>query len=140
MFNLQIQYPVSDGLVVGAIKPLEAKWADLLVQRQLPDPLRRRMITVRNDSGPQEGVQSRRRYGVNVWADYSLDAERIALDAMALLRGIPGNGPATAVDQFNGPFEVPEEVALTVGGKPLVQFYFTCRISVRGNSPQLIIT
>lgn len=92
------------------------------------------MVTVRDDSGPDDGVQSRRRQGVNVWAETSVYAEKLALFLMAAARTMPDGKPITAVDSLSGPFEVIDEGTdlLTVGNATLSHFYFTFRLSARG--------
>ena len=128
------QVQLTDGAVVAALKTGLSGWAPLTVQPKLPATPARRMVTVRNESGPQEGVQSRRRYGINVWADSSVDAEKIALDAMSVLRGLPNGKPITATDQFSGPFEIEDETPYIVVGKNLTHFYFTFRLSARATN------
>jgi hypothetical protein len=91
----------------------------------------RRLVTIRNDSGPAEDVRSLRRYGINVWADDSLEAEKIALDAMKACRA--RMGPVVHADEFTGPYEVSDDPAYTVAGKTLTHFYFAFRATVRGN-------
>ncbi len=139
MLIAPVKFPITDKAVVDAIRvTLTPTWSSgLLVQRKKPagttaDPNTRRMVTVRNDSGPQDLLRSQRRYGINVWADVSVDAEKIALDAMAGLRTLRGDG-IVLTDSFNGPFEIEDEPPLVVGGKPLYHFYFTCRVAVRGS-------
>jgi hypothetical protein len=139
MLRAPYRFPITDGVIVSALRVgLTAKWGatGLTVQPKLPAAtLRtRRMVTVRNDSGPQDGASSRRRYGVNVWADSSADAENIALDAMAILRLIPGGKPITATDGFSGPFEVDDDPQMTVATKNLTHFYFVFTASVKASS------
>ena len=132
-------FPITDGVIVSALRAGFASAAlsyssGVTVARKLPDAHTARMVTVRNDSGPEESTQSRRRYGFNVWADDSVDAEKLALLAMAVLRRIPNGQPITAVDQLSGPFEVDDDPQMTVNNKNLTHFYFTARVSVRGSS------
>jgi len=134
-FISDIRFPISDGVVVTALRAgLSVEWA-ALVQPKLPTDKVRRMVTVRNDSGPQDGRSSRRRYGVNVWADSSVDAENMALDAMSVCRLIADGTPITATDSFSGPFEIPDDPAYVVGDKNLTHYYFTFRASVKGSKP-----
>lgn len=104
------------------------------VQPELPTDKTARMVTVRDDSGPEDGVQSRRRYGFNVWADSSVDAENLALLCMAILRNAADGKPITFVDQLSGPYKVPTDAPYTVDGKSLTNYFFTCRVSVRGSN------
>lgn len=135
-FIRDIRFPISDGVIVTALRVgLAVKWAaGLFAGTKLPDTKTRRMAIVRNDSGPQDGSSSRRRYGVNIWADSSVDAENMALDAMSICRLLPG-GIITATDSFSGPFEISDDPQYSVGGKNLTHFYFTFRASVKGSKP-----
>jgi len=101
---------------------------------ELPATKTARMVTVRDDSGPDDGVQSRRRYGFNVWADSSVDAENLALLCMAILRNAADGKPITLVDQLSGPYKVPTDAPYAVNGKSLTNYFFTCRVSVRGSN------
>ena len=132
-------FPITDGVIVSALRAgfvsaARSYSSGVSVARKLPDVRTARMVTVRNDSGPEEASQSRRRYGFNVWADDSVDAESLALLAMAVLRKIPNGNPVTAVDQLSGPYEVDDDPQMTVGNKNLTHFYFTARVSVRASS------
>jgi hypothetical protein len=132
-------FPVTDGILVSGLRAGLAAAAlsyssGVYVARKLPDARTARMVTVRNDSGPEDATQSRRRYGFNVWADDSVDAEKLALLAMAVLRKLPDGQPITAVDSLSGPFEIEDDPQQVVGGKNLTHFYFTARVSVRGSS------
>lgn len=118
------------GLVAAAV-PYSS---GVTVQPELPAPLTRRMVTVRDDSGPDDGVQSRRRHGFNVWADSPVDAENLALLCMAILRNAADGKPITLVDQLSGPYRVPTDTAYVVGGKELTNYFFTARVSVRGSN------
>lgn len=134
-FIVDVEHSITDGAIVTALRNALTVWTDLTVQRKLPATHTRRMITVRNDSGPVEGSISRRRYGINVWADTSADAENLALNSMTALRLIPGTSGIVATDQFSGPYEIEDEPAFSVAGKILTHFYFTFRVSVRGTQP-----
>lgn len=90
------------------------------------------MVTVRDDSGPDDGVQSRRRYGFNVWAESALKAEKLALLCMAILRSAADGRPITLVDQLSGPYEIEDDPQLVVANKNLSHYFFTGRITVRG--------
>jgi len=128
-----IRFPITDGIVVGWLEAALASYSSgLTVQRTMPATSTRRMVTVRNDSGPEEGFQSRRRYGINVWADSAVDPENMCLDAMKYIRTAPNGLPVTAVDELSGPYQIDDETPLVVGKKSLAHFYFTFRLSVRG--------
>lgn len=102
------------------------------VAPKLPATKTARMVTVRDDSGPDDGVQTRRRYGFNVWAATSLDAENLALLVMAIVRGCADGKPITLVDQMAGPYIVDDDPAYVVGSANLTHYFFTCRVSARG--------
>lgn len=104
------------------------------VQPDLPSKKTGYMVTVRDDSGPDDGVQTRRRHGVNVWADSAVGAENLALFCMALMRSCADGKPITLVDQLAGPFRVDDDPQLTVGKKNLSHYFFTCRVSARGSN------
>jgi hypothetical protein len=93
-----------------------------------------RMVTVRDDSGPDDGVQTRRRYGVNVWASTPSDAENLALLLMAIYRSCADGKPITATDSFSGPYSIPDDPAYVVASKSLSHYFFTMRVSARGAS------
>lgn len=140
---LEVEFPITTGLVVAGFKSaLEASsrpyTTDVKVQPKLPAANLRsvRMVTVRDDSGPDDGTQSRRRKGVNVWAETSSIAEHLALFLMAAARSLPDGKPVTQTDQFSGPFEVVDEGSdlLNVGGATLVHYFFAFRVSVRGTN------
>lgn len=133
MLVYNVKFGTTDGLVVTKIRSsLSAFASGLTVQRTLPETKTRRMATVRNDSGPENGTLSFRRYGVNVWADSSTDAENMAHVAMAGLRTLPGTDSIKSTDSFSGPFEVEEDVPIVVGGKTLTHFYFAFRLAAKG--------
>jgi len=135
MRPLAIKFPSSDGLIVTLLRAgLSAYAAELWVSRKLPERPQQRMVTVRNDSGPEEGTQARRRYGINVWSNDSVEAEQICLDAMAFLRTAANGQPITMFDNFSGPYEVEDDPQMTVAGKDLFHFYFTFRCSVRASN------
>lgn len=132
-------FPSSVGLVCAGFRASliasDASYADAVtVQPKLPDTRTLRMVTVRDDSGPDDGVQSRRRYGINVWAESSVVAESVALLLMAVARNLPDGDPITATDSFAGPFEVDDgdDPPIVVGSTRLSHYYFTFRLSVRG--------
>lgn len=132
MRPLNIRFPSSDLRVIEIAESALTSWSDLTIGRKLPKIKTRRMMTIRNDSGPQENVQSRRRYGFNFWADDSADAENMALDFAAALSVAADGDPITFVDGFSGPYEIDDDPQMTVGNKNLFHFYSTARISVRG--------
>lgn len=134
MRPLNIKFASSDLAVITILTTGLTAWSQLTVDRKLSKVKTRRMITVRNDSGPVESVQSRRRYGFNVWADSSVDAENLAYDAMAVLQVAANGNPITLVDQISGPYEIDDDPQMTVGNKNLFHFYWTARVTVRATS------
>ena len=130
-------FPPTTGTLCAVLRTALAASASsfasgVTVAPELPDTKTARMVTVRDDSGPDDGVQTRRRYGVNVWAARA-DAELLALTCMAVLRSCADGQPITATDSFSGPYSIPDDPAYVVGGANLVHFFFTFRVSVRGS-------
>lgn len=131
------RFPISTGLLVARIKAGLADSGDLItegvkVYGKLPDVSKRttRMVTLRNDSGPQKYVLSRRRYGVNVYAESDVNAEKLANLVMAVMYDAV-DGDIPLVDELSGPYEVTDENPVIVGSVPLSQYFFSCRVSVR---------
>lgn len=125
---------VCEVLRSGLTASLEGYASGVTVQPKLPATKAARMVTVRDDSGPDDGVQSRRRYGFNVWATSAIEAEKLALLCMAILRNAPDGKPITRVDQLSGPYEIDDEPQMTAEGKNLAHYFFTGRITVRGTT------
>lgn len=130
-----VEFPVTDGVIAATMRDgfagsARAYASGVTVQKELPATKTRRMVTVRNDGGPSVDVRSRRRYGVNVFADSSVDAERLANYGMFLLRRVPG----IATSEFSGPYEIDDDPPYSVGGKNLTHFYFTFTALVRGQN------
>lgn len=130
MTILDVKFPSTDGLVVARLKVVLASWNPVTVQPLLPATKTLRMVTARNDSGPQDSVIARSRYGFNHWAETRVIAEQMALDAMAGMRRVSG----ASTDSFSGPFEIPDETPFVVGGKSLSHYYWACRVSARGTN------
>ena len=133
MFQFRVRFPISDGAVVLALTGALTSWAGLTVQPKLPDVMTKRVITVRNDSGPQELSRASRRYGINVWADSSVEAENLALDAMEGLTALADGSPFLSVGSFTGPFEIPDSPAYTFGTTSMTHFYFAFQGTVKGS-------
>lgn len=129
-------FPSTVGIVVAAFKTATASsiYTPATIQPELPATKTVRMVTVRDDSGPDDGVQTRRRQGVNVWAEDAVTAENFALHLMAVARNLPNGAPVTATDQFTGPFKIDDETPIIVNAKPLEHYYFTFRLSARGSA------
>ncbi len=140
MWIREQRFPISDGLIVAALRSgLAATWGSigtLTVGTKVPATKTRRMVTVRDDSGLAVGRTQPRRQGINVWADSSVDALNLALDAMEICQAeLPTGDVIVAVDGFTGPFEIDEDVPYTaaVSGvtKSLFHFYFTFVCTVK---------
>ena len=133
---MNIIYPPTTGKLCAVLRaglsasPL-AYASGVTVGPELPATKTARMVTVRDDSGPDDGVQSRRRKGVNVWASRA-DAENLALLCMAILRGCADGQPITLTDSFSGPYQVADDTKYVVGSTELVHMFFTFRVSARG--------
>lgn len=136
MFIASVRFPGTDGVLVSALRAglVARSWAGVTVSQKLPATKTARMVTVRNDGGLQDRSTQNRAYGINVWADSSVDAENIALDCMADLRVLPTGSPFAATGEFSGPYEVPEDVPFVVGGKNLAHYYFSFVATVRAVS------
>lgn len=133
MFRFSVRFPISDGAVVSTLKGGLTSWSGLTVQPKLPPTMTKRVVTVRNDSGPTELSRASRRYGVNVWADSSVDAENLALDAMEALTELPDRSPFVSVGSFTGPFEINDDVPYTFGNTSMTHFYFAFQGTVKGS-------
>lgn len=103
-------------------------------QPKLPATKTKRMVTVDDNSGPDDGPQTRRRQGVNVWAEDAVTAEALALLAMAILRNCADGKPITATDSFTGPYEVADDPKYVVANKELSHYFFAFRLTARGSS------
>lgn len=138
MFIRPIRFPLGDGVIVAALKSaLHTKWGatGFTVTPKLPAVNTRRMVTVRDDSGPQDGRNARRRYGINVWADSAEDAKNIALDVLSIAHVLPDGLTVTATDSFTGPYEIEDDPAYVVDGKQLIHYYCAFRASIKGSTP-----
>jgi hypothetical protein len=132
-----IIFPSTVGIAVRVIRNgLEVsdrpEASDVTVLPKLAGTKTRRMVTVRDDSGPDDQTQTRRRHGVNVWAEDAVTAEALALLCMAILRSCADGKPVTHTDEFSGPYEVTEDPPYMVGDDELAHYFFTFRMSARG--------
>jgi hypothetical protein len=133
-----IIFPSTTGPVVRAIKAglagsIRPEAAGVTVQPKLPATKVRRMVTVADNSGPDDGPQTRRRHGVNVWAESAVTAEALALLCMAILRSSADGKPITLIDELSGPFEVDDDPKYVVDVDTLVHYFFTFRVTARGS-------
>jgi hypothetical protein len=136
---LRILFPSSVGRVVSVIRSTftsspEAYATGVTVQQELPAAASRtkRMVAVVDNSGPDDGVQSRRRYGVNVYAESAVVAEQLALLAMAGLRVCADGVLVTLADEFSGPYPIQDDPAMVVANTNLAHYFFTFRLTVKG--------
>jgi hypothetical protein len=136
---IEVLFPIATGPVIAGLKTFlagrgEAYASNVFCGTKFPVTKQARMVTVRDDSGPTEGVLARRQLGFNVWAESAVNAELLALLLMAGLRTLPNGDPITAVDDMSGPFEITDEQTdlLVVGSTTLTHYFFTARVSVRG--------
>ena len=147
MFIREQRFPISTGPLVAIAKAglLAKGWSatGMTIRPERPagttaDPLTRRMVSIRDDSGPVVGRIQSRRQGVNVWADSAVDAENICLDLMSIFEACPDGNPITATRGFSGPYKVPADNPLTVivstVPKPLTNFYFAFIADVKASA------
>lgn len=126
MLRASYRYPIISGAMLTQYRNRLASWTSLVCQPTRPATMPKQLLTLRDDSGPDELGVSLRSFGVNVWADTSLDAENLARDAAAATLAIPGSVPGLkAVRDVVGPYEIEDDPAFTFGGKPLTHFYFS---------------
>lgn len=138
MWVREQRFPIVTGplVSVGRAGLIVRGWSPVTVRARKPvgttaDPLTRRMVTIRDDGGSSSGRTQARRLGVNVWADDPVDAENMALDLVSIFQAAPNGVVVAATSEFVGPYEVPEDVPLVVGGKNLTHFYFSFRAVVK---------
>lgn len=142
MKPLLVRYPIVTGTLVSKMKDaLEADSSQVTsgvkVSGKLPKASDRsvRMVTFRDDSGSSQ-VLAVRRFGVNVYAATSVDAEKLALVCMSAMSQFADGNPITSVSGFFGATEVEQDETdpLIVDGKTLSHFYFNCTVTVRGSA------
>lgn len=137
---LEILFPIPP-LVNGLRAALNARgesYASLVrVQRDLPRAGSRtqRMVTVRNDGGPQDGPIQKHGYGFNVWAETAVNAEKLARLCMGILPTLADGAPIVRVGNLSGPFEVVDETSdlVVVGGITLHHYFFSAQVWSRGS-------
>lgn len=136
---IDVLFPIATGPVIEGLKAFlagrdETYADDVYFGTKLPVPKQARMVTVRDDGGPTDGVLERRQLGFNVWAESPLVAEQLARLLKAGVGTLPDGGPITSVDNMAGPFEITDKQTdlLVVGTATLSHFFFTARVSVRG--------
>lgn len=80
----------------------------VIVSNAVPATRPARLVTIRRDGGPTDGLFDRPRFGVNVWAATEKDAADLARLVTALFRLLPGDGTCVAVRQASGPSPIPD--------------------------------
>lgn len=141
MFAPDIVFEPTDATVQAQIREA-AEEADLgeglHVGPARPEPMSRRVITVRNDGGPRDRSVDRA-YGINVWAESRDVAFDLAEVAQRRLR-LAGRTTFAMTRGFTDPVEVPDEIPDTaeVDGQTvtLAHVYFTFVLRTRGRTPQ----
>lgn len=126
MLRANYRFPIVSGDMLAEYRAGLAVWANLDCLPKRPDVMPKRLLTLREDAGPESQGVAVWGYGVNVWADSELDAKNIALDAASISLTIPGLvGGVKAVRDLVGPSEVPDDPVFTFNGAPLAHFYFS---------------
>jgi len=133
MFYPEVAFPITTGTLAVFLRTELASWSSLTIAPKRPASMPKRFLSIRDDGGTQRGAQMVNRYGVNVWADSAVDAEKIARDAMTALRRLPGTGPFKSSTNFFGPTEIEDDPAFTFGGVPMSHFYFSFAAVVKGS-------
>lgn len=135
----QIIYPDVELLLTGLLRPriyAALGTSDVLVTDEIPnyatEPAERprpdRIVVIRSDGGPSLGdVRSLCRIGVNVFAPDATGANALAALVGALLSGLAGEGPITAVPSVSLPSRVPEQARVE-------RRYLTVELHVRGTA------
>lgn len=135
----RVLFPIVTGEVVSGLKAalaarVESYCSNVLVQPKLPATKQSRMVTVRDDGGPQDDFVQRHGYGFNVWAETSVNAEKIARMCMGILPTLADGSPIVQVSNLSGPFEVIDDATdlLVVGSTTLSHYYFSAQVASRG--------
>lgn len=137
MFIAEARFPIVDGDILAAFRD-HLGWSSLTVQLKLPAPvgMPKRLVTLRDDSGPQGLTTAVQRKGINVWADTFVDSKNLALDCMEIARQLPRLvGPIKASGEFIGPYEIDDEPEFTFGTTTLVHHYFAFAVTVKADAP-----
>lgn len=140
MFVYDVTFPHTDALILEAFETaLTTDYSDgLTVQPDRPATMTRRVVTLRNDGGPQ-GRQLDRGYGANLWADTLVDAMNMARVCASVARGLPGTYPFSRAFAFTDPVRIDDDPQFTaqVSGKTksLEHVYFTFTVGVKPARP-----
>jgi len=125
MFLAEYRFPIVSGAVLAHYRERLDHWAGLECAPKRPAVMPRRLLTLREDGGPDSVGVAVWGYGVNVWADSPVDAKSIALDALAASLSLPGVSAIKAVRDVVTPSEVDDDPSYTVNGTPLAHYYFS---------------
>lgn len=135
MLRAVYRFPIVTGDMLTQYRAGLTSWASLLCVPQRPKTMPKRLLTLREDAGPESQGVAVWGYGVNVWADSAVDAKNIALDAAAVSLTIPGLvGSVKAIRDLVGPYEIEDDPAFTFGGTQLAHFYFSFDAVVKANA------
>ena len=135
MLRANYRFPIVSGDMLAEYRAGLTSWSSLSCVPKRPETMPKRLLTLREDAGPDRNGVALWGYGGNVWADSELDAKNIALDAVAVTLTIPGRVPGVkAIRDLVGPYEVADEPAFTFGKKPLFHFYFSFDAVVKANA------
>jgi hypothetical protein len=132
MLYPNVSFPVTTGTIATFLRTSLASWTSLIIAPKRPATMPKRFLSIRDDGGTQTGLHMVNRYGVNVWADSAVDAEKIARDAMADLRSLPGTGSFKSTGTYFGPIEVEDDPAYTFGTVTMSHFYFSFAAVLKG--------
>lgn len=126
-FTPQYEFPISvPGDMLTTYRTELAAWTGLSCLPERPATMPKRLLTLREDGGPDSGTGlGLWGYGVNVWADSRTDAKGIAVDAMSVTLTFPGEGQVKRILNMVGVREVEDDPQYTYNGKPLHHFYFS---------------
>lgn len=99
-------------------------WASAaFVSNRVPSPRRDRMVIVRRDGGPTDGMFDLPRIGVNVWGTTEQEATDLARLVCALMSTLPGSSGCVSVTQQSGPIPIADE-----SGQPRRYSVFQARL------------
>lgn len=130
MFDADVRFPVWTGDVLEVIRD---RHTDATVQRQRPDVMPAKTVTLRSDGGTTGQTLATIQGGVNIWAVGATAAENLAADVAYDIRSLPGLGVLKAVT-VSLPFEVEDDPALTFNGDVLTHYYFAFSGVLKGDS------
>jgi hypothetical protein len=135
MFRPQYRFPIITGDILAAYRAGLTAWSSLDCAPTRPKDMPKRLLTLREDGGPDNGTGlGLWGYGVNLWADSAVDAKNIALDAAAVSLTLAGTSAIKAVRDLVGPYEVEDDPAYTFAGNLLTHFYFSFDATVKARA------